>query len=271
MTIRVFTAAGFVPVLEQVRNDLREEAGMDIQYEAGGSVEICRKISELGRGCDMVLLSDSALFDKMLKSQCRWKKEFASEKMVLGVGVRAKKVEDAEKDWTGVVVDNDVRMARVNENTAPAGYRALMVLKLKELSGVNGLYSNYMSNCRMIVDDVSKLTVLLKNGEADYAILYKSSCIANDIRYIEIGDQYDLSSASNDYSKAVVEFDRLKAGVTEKVVMKGDQAVWALSIPETAAGKELANRFIDYLLKNKAEVIRANGFNLITPAKEVDL
>ena len=123
----------------------------------------------------------------------------------------------------------------------------------------------------MVVDDVSKVTVLLKNGEADYALLYRSSCIANDIRYIELGEKIDLSSSSNDYSRALVEFEKLKSGIPEKVTVNGEQAVWALSIPEKGSDKQAGMKFVDYLLNKKSETLRNNGFNVILPAKESGL
>jgi molybdate/tungstate transport system substrate-binding protein len=264
--LRVFHAAGLAALLEAVRADCRRELGVVLETEGSGSQVACRKITELKRDCDLVMLADSFLVGELLAGSCSWRLDFATDEIVLGVGVRAPNTSDAEKDWPPALMAQGVRIGRVDENLAPIGYRTLLTWKLQEMRGPTGLYDRLLKKCDRVVDDVGRLTPLLKVGELDYAFVYRSSCIGHDIRFVRLDDAINLGSASADYSKASVTFQKLNAGQKESVTIAGGPVVWTLSIPERGADAASAAEFVNWLLKRKADALDKNGLRPIRPA-----
>ena len=100
--------------------------------------------------------------------------DFATDEVVIGVGSRAKNIAEAEENWVDVLLKKDVRFGRVDENQGPIGYRCLLVWKLQEMYTNMEIYDQLVEKCDTVVDHVTRLTPLLKNGELDYAFVYKS-------------------------------------------------------------------------------------------------
>ncbi len=265
--LRIFHAAGLTPFLDDLREDCRRDLKIELQTEASGSQMACRKLSELGRQADLLMLADNLLVTKLLDAYCDWRIDFATDAIVLGVGAWAPRVAEAEEDWVPVLLDEKTSIARVDENLGPIGYRTLLVWQLQEQLGHPGLAKRLRARCHKVLDHVSRLTPLLKNGEIDYAFVYRSICIASDIRYIELDKRVNLSSTQEDYSRASVSFEKLKAGEKESVSVRGAPATWTLCMPREGADHELAGKFIEYLLSKQQERLKRNGLTPLVPPR----
>ncbi|GEM_PF-587358 len=261
--VRLFHAAGLTPVVDALREPCKA-LGLNLLAEGSGSQVACRKLTELGRPCDVILLADSDLVATMLKGSCSWRLDFACDQMVLAVGARAPEVSRAEQEWPPVLLLDNARLGRANENTSPIGYRTLLVWKLEERRRGTPLYDRLVAKATKVVDDVERLTPLLKNGELDYAFTYRSTCIAHDIRYIELDRSVNLGSLDADYSAAEVQFKKLQSGAAETVTVKGAPICWTLSIPDQGADEAAALKFIRCLIGPQAGLLERNGFALIT-------
>jgi molybdate/tungstate transport system substrate-binding protein len=264
--LRVFHAAGFAPFLEQIRGDCQRDLDVVLQTEGSGSQEACRKVTELGRPCDLLVLADNQLVAALLGVACRWRIDFATDECVLGIGTRAPGVEKAEKDWPAAVLDDRVRLARVNENLAPIGYRTLLALKLQERLGCPGLCERFVGKCSQTVDDVERLPPLLRSGQADYAILYRSTCIAHGIRYVELDARVNLGSPDVDYTGVEVRFAKLKSGTQEMIAIRGSPIVWSMVRPPDDQRHDPA-AFIHYILAKKAGDLDATGLRPLRRAR----
>ncbi|MFH0964240.1 MAG: substrate-binding domain-containing protein [Planctomycetota bacterium] len=264
--LRVFHAAGMTPVLDTVRHDCRSDLGIELLTEGSGSQVACRKLTELGRSADLLILADSALVSELLSGVCSWRLDFACDEVVLGVGKRAPDVSAAEDDWVSVLLRDDVRVGRVDENQGPSGYRTLLVWKLEELRSGRSLYDRLLAKSDKVVDDVSRLAALLRAGEVDYGFVYRSICIAMDMRYIELDPQVNLGSQDVDYSRATVAFEKLKSGAKETVTVRGEPSAWTLAIPDRGADEAAAGDFVRWFLAKKADVIARNGLRQVSPA-----
>jgi len=261
--LRIFHAAGFTPVLDAVRGDAEKRLSIKLLTESSGSQVACRKLTELRRECDLIILADSELVAELLKGTCSWRLDFGADEMVLGVGVRAPHASEAEQDWPSALLKPDVRLGRTDENLSPAGFRTLLVWKLQEGRGSPGLSERLHTKCDKVVDDVARLAAMLKSGDIDYAFVYRSTCLAHDIRYVELDKAINLGAGDADYSRAEVTFEKLAAGRNEKVTVRGAPVTWTLSIPDRGADRETAARFVRYLLSEKADVLEKNGMRPI--------
>ena len=264
--MRVFHAAGFAPFLEQIRDDCQRDLDVVLQTEGSGSQEACRKVTELGRPCDLLVLADNQLVAALLGAACRWRIDFATDECVLGVGTRAPGAEKAEKDWPAAVLVDGVRLARVNEHLGPIGYRTLLALKLQERLGCPGLCERFVGHCGQVVDDVERLPPLLRTGQADYAILYRSTCIAHGIRYVELDPRVNLGSPEIDYTQAEVRFAKLKSGAQEMVAIRGSPIVWSMVRPSGDEDHDPA-AFIQYVVSKKAAELDATGLRPLRRAR----
>lgn len=266
-SVRVFHAAGFGPIITQIRDAAERDLHIKLETEGSGSQEACRKVTELGRTCDALVLADNRLVKHLLGKACTWRIDFAADEVVLGVGARAPNVAEAEKDWTAVILKENVRLARVDENLGPIGYRTLLVLKLAEQLGHTGIHDQFLKQCQVKVDDVERVPPLLRGGDIDYAFLYRSTCIAHGIRFIALDQRVNLSSPDVDYSQAVVQFAKLKSGNQEMVTVHGAACVWSIVQPRDAGNGDGGAVFIQYLLAGQSSVLDAAGFRPFTRAK----
>ncbi|MHC4606763.1 MAG: substrate-binding domain-containing protein [Planctomycetota bacterium] len=258
-TLVVFYAPCHSPVMDAVRGDTA------FRSEIAGSQVCCRKVTELGRECDVLMLADATLFKEIASSHCTWRMEFAHDRLVLGVGIRAKRTDDAEKDWVPVLLDENVSLGRVDENLGPIGYRTLLAWDLKEGRGHAGLAAKLRAKCGKVVEHASQLATLLKAGEIEYAFLYRTLCLKHDIRHIELEREINLGTPGVDYSAAEVSFAKLKAGAEETVTVLGAPITFGLSIPTNAPHPEKAVRFVELLLREKKDLFAEKGVTFFTP------
>jgi len=263
----IFQAPCYSPVMDEVRADAGKSLGVEIAAEVSGSQVACRKITELGRKCDLLIVADSGLLrgGGLASSCCSWRLDFAHDSIVIGVGNRAKKVDDAEKDWVPVLLDEKIRLGRVDENLGPIGYRTLLVWALEEKKGRAGLGKKLKEKSVKTVEHVSQLAALLKAGDVDYGFMYKTACLKNDIRFIELTKEINLGSADADYSGVEVSFTGLKAGKKETIKIKGSQITYGLTIPDNAPNMKKAIEFVRYILQNKKDVFADKGFIFFKP------
>jgi molybdate/tungstate transport system substrate-binding protein len=246
-----------------VRDDCERRLRVSLQAEGSGSQEACRKVTELGRDADLLVLADDRLVAGLLGGVCRWRIDFATDALVLGVGTRAPHVAEAEKNWPAVVVRDDVRLARVDERLGPLGYRTLLALKLQERLGSGGLPNGFLARCARGVDDVERLVPLLKHGEADYALIYRSTGLAHGIRFIELDDRVNLAVSGRDYASAEVSFTKLKSGPAASVTVRGAPIVWTLTQPRTSEERAAAAALRDYVLSDPLHALETVGLRAL--------
>jgi molybdate/tungstate transport system substrate-binding protein len=258
--VTVFEAAGFAPVMDAVSAGAEQELKIRIRAEASGTQIACRKVSELGRKCDILISADEKLFAEILPEYTNFRIDFATDEIVLAFGQRAKFADETEKDWAKTLFWKDVSLGRGDENLSPIGYRNLMVWQLQEKYGdIPGFAEKLKSKCVKVVDDVMQLAPLLKTGEVDYAFLYRSMCIAQDIRHIRLDRKISLGDIKGDYSGASV---ILESGKT----IEGGPVIFSLTIPSNAEHPETAAKFIRHLLTENDGVLKSRGFTPMKPS-----
>ena len=252
--VTVFLAACFAPLIDAVRGRVEREAGLRIRSEISGSQVVCRKVTELGRDCDLMMVADHRLFKIMASSHVSWRIDFARDEVVLGVGSRAKRVDEAETDWVDVLLVGDIHLGRVDENLGPIGYRTLLVWKLKEAMGHPGLMGRLKAKSGKILDHVMHLAALLKAGDLDYGFLYRSTCVEHDIRFIPLDKGINLGSTGMDYASAQVGIRTHESAGEPISTISGSPIIYSLTVPVSAAHPRQGTALIRALLeKNPAE------------------
>jgi ABC-type molybdate transport system substrate-binding protein len=232
--LTVFYAAAFEPALHELLPKAEVSLGRAITSETGGSGNLLRKVTELGRDCDLMLITDGAYFQSRGAGRFAWRLEFASDELVLAVGSRAPRTDEAERDWAPVLLDPAVRLGRADEKISPAGVRALRMVQKRERAGAAGLEARLRGPSVPVVDDVGTLAARLKAGDLDYAFLYRTTCLMQDIRFIRLETDPEA-------------------------------AIYALSIPDNAPHPEAAVALVRSLLTAGRGVWEEKGFTLLRP------
>ena len=96
----IFLAACFSSLMDEIQKEAEKEINLQMRPEISGSQVVCRKVTELGRDCDLMMVADHRLFKMIASSHVSWRIDFAHDEVVLGVGIRAKMVDEAEADWS---------------------------------------------------------------------------------------------------------------------------------------------------------------------------
>ncbi|MBN1595077.1 substrate-binding domain-containing protein [candidate division FCPU426 bacterium] len=260
--LTVFYAPCFSPVLEALKAELNQAQGVRLAGEVGGSQALCRKVADLGRECDLLLLSDARLFKEMLAPYISWRLEFVHDEVVLGVGVRARRVDEAERDWLAVLQDPDIVLGRVDECLGPIGYRTLLVWRFLELAGHASVSQMLLDNTDKILDHADHLAAFLKNGDVEYGFLYRTTCMQYDIRFIPLSPEINMGAEGQDYSRAEVKYQQ-KNGKT--VAVAGSRITYGLSVPTNAPQPEKAKAAALWLLSGHGQLFRDKGYVYYKP------
>ena len=114
----------FKPVLDT----FAARTGTVIQRESGASLEHVRKITELHRMPDVVMLADAEVFPQLLVPKyATWYAEFARNRMVVAYTAQVEARQRDQRRRTGRrFCTPDVRVGRTDPNLAPVGYRTLL-------------------------------------------------------------------------------------------------------------------------------------------------
>ena len=259
----VFQAPFFNPVMNSLKSSISEELGFNLKVEISGSQILMRKVVDLKRNCDLIVIADSTLFKSMGGKLIEWRIDFAGDELVIGVGKTAKYADLAQKNWVEALQKPGIRLARADEELSPIGLRTLLFFKLAELKIKPGLYGALLKQCVKKPADVELLSVNLKTGDVDYGFLYKSTAVDHGIRFIEVGKPFNISDQTFPYSNITVIFN--KNGISNPVSWKGSAITYSLSIPVNSENQRSAIDLIQFILKTNHKILDESGFIVINP------
>ncbi|MBC7287297.1 MAG: substrate-binding domain-containing protein, partial [Armatimonadetes bacterium] len=151
--------------------------GVDVVRESGASLSELRKITELGRKCDVFASSDYTLIDELLiPNYASYDILFVRERIVVAYTQRSRYASEITSDnWYEILLRPDVKVGYANPLQAPVGWRTLLVWKLadrhygKKIGG-KSIYEGLRKKIpdKHVVPDVAALEPLLESLELDY-------------------------------------------------------------------------------------------------------
>ena len=246
--------------------------GTRVVREAVGSKAGVRKLTDLGRRCDVFVSADSELIDAMLiPSHASWNISFARNAMCLAYREgSARSNEISAENWLEVLADEAVRFGLCDPDSAPCGYRTLQVIALGGgLDGQAG--SSYKVVNKSALNERPKesdLLALLETGAVDYAMVYRSTAVQHGLKYVELPNEINLSDAALAEAYGVVQV--LVAGARPGEVMfeVGRPIVYGVTIPKNAHHASLALKFVAFMLDKDSgmAIIERNGLIPAAPS-----
>lgn len=256
----------------------------DIKREPSGSVAAARKITDLGRGADVIASADYKVIDSILiPNNATFNAHFATNEMALVYTKNSKYADEiTSENWPDIFLREGVKVAHSNPNLDPAGYRSMLVTKLAEiyykkpgfydtLFGYGNHYEPGEENAAKVVvrPKETDLLGLLEAGQYDYLYIYKSVAIQHNLLYVNLPEQISLKSAqyADFYKNATFKRDGKKPGEFKTIV--GAPMVYGITVVQNSKSpinKEGAIKFVNFVLSSEgAAIMKQNGQGAILP------
>jgi molybdate/tungstate transport system substrate-binding protein len=188
-TVVVFMAASLANAIKPQLDSFAAARGVTLLTESGGSMEHVRKLTELHRIPDLILLADDDVFPRHLApNYTTWWADFARNRMVVAYTDRSKAASEiGDTNWYRILSRPGIEVGRADPNLAPVGYRTLTLLALAALRYRQpDLAQRLVENApaRNVRANAAELAALLAAGELDYVYEYESVARAQNFRYI---------------------------------------------------------------------------------------
>jgi molybdate/tungstate transport system substrate-binding protein len=219
--ITVFAAASLARPLQVLADSFLPRENVLARSELGGSMEHSRKITDLARVPDVLILVDDDVIAALQPAHLDWYVRFATNRLVVAFGSRSAADSISTDNWWRVVTKPGVRLGRADPTTAPAGKRALEMLERASAYYNRPALAETLlarSPVRHTRPNATELAALLETGEVDYIIEYES-----------VARQYGFS------------FAPLPADLAPSVL-------YGLSVPRAATNAGAGTRFASFIL-----------------------
>ena len=251
-TLVLYLAASLSKPMQPVLDAYSARTGTVIQRESGASLEHIRKVTELHRVPDLMLLADAEVIPQLLVPKyATWYAEFARNRLVVAYTARSKHASEINAgNWMAMLQRSDVEVGRTDPNLAPAGYRTLLMFQLAERyykrPGLAAALLRHApeSNVR---PNAAELAALLEAGELDYIFDYQSVAESNGFRFLILPAAIDLGDANRAAEYATVSVKVRGSSPGQTLTLKGQPILYGLTMPSDAPHPQAAKRFLAYL------------------------
>jgi len=244
--------------------------GVKILSEAAGSLQSARKITELGKPCDIMLSADHFVVDEMLiPGFASWNISFATNEIVIAYRPRSAYSSIIREDnWPDILLKDDVIIGRADPDADPCGYRTVFVAGLAaEFYGRKGLADSLLGKDRDYIRPKEvDLIALMETGVIDYMFQYKSVAIQHGLSYLELPDEINLSSPEMKEHYAAVTYMAPGDTPGSHSEIRGDYICYSGTVLNDAPQKELAVKYFSFLLSEEGRnIFRESGQEPLKP------
>jgi molybdate/tungstate transport system substrate-binding protein len=267
--LSVMNAASITRPVRAALDSFAARTGATYALEPGASLEVARRMTELHRTPDVVLLADPDVFPQLLMPQyVHWYALFARNRIVLAYTARSRGADRINTgNWRTIITEPGVEVGRANPNTDPSGYRTLLTMQLAEQHyGERGLFARLLAAApeRNVRPREADQVALLQTHELDYIWTYQNLAENDGLKYVKLPDEIDLGNPADGTAYARAETRVLGKRPGDTLTMRGAPILFALSIPEHAENQALAEKFVAYLLSpDGRRVLRAQHLDAL--------
>ena len=239
------------------------------RLEAAGSLEAVRRVTELQRTPDVLGVADAGLIERlMIPTYATWHVRLAGDRMVLAYTSRSRGADSvSSENWPRVVTAEGVVAGRSDPDRDPAGYRALLAMKLAERHlRQPGLAERLLEHApeRLVRPRSAELVALLQAGELDYAWLYESMASTAGLSFVRLPDAVDLGNPALESTYIADSVTVAGAAPGDTLVINGYPIVLALTIPHGAPHAAQGAEFVAWLLGDEGRgVLEGAGLQLM--------
>ncbi len=273
-TLALFHAGSLsVPFREISKVFQQRHPGVEVRAEAAGSRDTARKVSDLKRRCDVLGSADYRVVENLLMpDHAAFNIQFATNEMTIAYTDRSRGAAEITGDnWHQVLLRPEVSFGRSDPDRDPCGYRTVMLFQLAEAHlKLPGLASKLeqKGGKRFVRPKETDLLALLESGQIDYLFIYNSVATQHHLKALRLPAEINLGSAAmgKSYAAARVSVTGKKPG--ERLTRVGAPISYSVTIPGSAAQRDLAEAYLDLLLSDEGRAIMdRNGQRPITPPR----
>lgn len=164
--------------------------------ELGGSIEHSRKITDLARIPDVVILADDEVIAALVPAHLEWYVRFATNRVVVAYTPRSRYADSISVDnWWRLLARTDVRVGRADPAIAPAGRQALALLERAENHHAHPTLAEDIlarSPPALMRPNAAELAALLEAGEVDYILEYEGVARQYGFRFVDLPAELSL-------------------------------------------------------------------------------
>jgi molybdate/tungstate transport system substrate-binding protein len=269
----IFHAGSLSVPFSRIASRFEEEnPGVEVQLEAAGSRRCARKISELGRECDVIASADYEVINQLLMPEfADWNIRFASNEMVIAYMKGSRGAQElTERNWYRVLRREDVSFGRSDPDADPCGYRTVLTIKLAGWYYEEDRLAETLlqKDTEFIRSKETDLLGLLEAGALDFIFIYRSVARQHGLGILTLPDHINLKNPefADYYGSVSVRISGKKPG--EFMERAGAPMVYGVTVPKNAPSPELAVRFVEFLLEEEKglRIMEENGQPPIVPA-----
>ncbi len=290
--VKVFHAGSLTLALKEVEEAYEQlNPGVDVVREPSGSVMAARKVSDLGKACDLLLVADYRVIEEYLMPEhASWYVVFCSNELVLAYTERSRYASEiSEENWVDILLRPDVRVGFSNPNLDPCGYRALAALYLaselygreelwrelvlkhipnvKVVANESGCYilfpahPDFRAGGRLVMRDKSvDLIQLLEAGTLNYAFEYRSVAEERGLKYVRLPPL--LSLLRDPFLKTFVVLYSGDPRRERRIEIR--RIEYGLTIPKSCRSCSEALKLVKWLLYGEGKrILEEHGFTLL--------
>lgn len=233
------------------------------EQESSGSLEAARKLTELGKIPDVLAVADYRIIPTLLVPRyAAGYVPFASNAMVLAYTDRSAFAgEITGENWWRILLRPEVRWGKSDPALDPNGYRTLMVFQLAERHYGEPRLAERLERAirpRYVRPNEAQLVGLVQAGELDYAWSYRSLASTTGLRWVSLPSEIDLSDPGKAewYAQARVRLPGARLSeASDSVEFRGEPILYALTIPNDAPHRELAEAFVQFVRSEEGRKI----------------
>ena len=250
--LAVLAAGSLARPLRAALDSFRAQTGTPYTLETAGSLELARRLVDLGAHADIIALADEEVFPRLLMpSHVAWYARFARNRLVLAYSAKAPGVEAASQgDWRHVLQRPVLDVGRSDPDLDPAGYRTLMLFQLAERHYQEaGLARRLEASAprRHVRPKSAELVALLQANELDYAWVYESTARGARLPFIALPPDIDLGDEARASTYAAARVRVLGKSVGDTLELEGGPIRYGLAIPNDAEHPAAGADFLRFL------------------------
>ncbi|MDI9610035.1 MAG: tungstate ABC transporter substrate-binding protein WtpA [Archaeoglobales archaeon] len=271
-----------VPIAE-IAERFKRSHKVEIQAEASGSIEVIRKIVELGKKPDLIAVADYNWIPKMLMPDyVDFYVIFAKNEIVLAYSNGTRYANEINSENWYEILNRDVSFGLSDPNSDPCGYRALAVLKLADHYYSREIFNELierntnirsLNNTILVPESIQTnskvvlrpkevdLSALLESRAIDYVFTYKSIAKQHNFSYVELPAEVNLGDPEKAERYSKIKF-LIKA---QKIDM--EPITYGVAVLKNAPNKSLALEFLKFMLGEEGRGIFERNYHEFIPAK----
>ncbi|HEY5087826.1 MAG TPA: extracellular solute-binding protein, partial [Gemmatimonadaceae bacterium] len=237
--------------------------------EPGASLELARRITELGRRPDVVILADPEVFPELLMPRfTSWYALFGRSRIVLAYTDESRDSREiTSANWRQVIQRPGVEVGRADPNTDPSGYRTLLTFQLAErFYKEPGLARRLLgaAPARNVRPRESDQVALLQAHALDYIWTYQNLADNAGLRFVKLPDAIDLGEPADSATYALASTRVLGKHQGDTITVRGRPILFAVSAGTHAPHPVAAQRFISFLLSPDGQrILRSQHFDAL--------